>query len=318
MSSRILRFWLAGLLFLGATAAAHGQPANFEDAKQLLRDRVYFDQHQNGAQGTLYCGCNWRWTGASGGRVDLASCGYQVRALPQRAARIEWEHVVPASWLGQQRQCWQQGGRNHCRDSDPLFNLMEADMHNLAPVIGEVNADRSNYRFGTAPQAEAMYGRCTSRTDFKKRVFEPRREVRGMVARINFYMHDRYNLKMSQQQQQLFMQWHKAYPPGTWELERNRRIKSVTGQDNPFVSGTRQWQPGHRNSAEGLRLPPASRHKAPAATATTARVKGNRNSRIYHLPHCPNYADVNPRNVVPFRSEQQARQAGYRKARNCP
>src|SRR5699024_7389472 len=154
-------------------------------------------------------------------------------------ARIEWEHVVPASWLGQQRQCWQQGGRNHCRDSDPLFNLMEADMHNLAPVIGEVNADRSNYRFGTAPQAEAMYGRCTSRPDFKKRAVEPRQQGRGRDARINIYTHDRYNLKMSQQQHQLYMQGHKAHPPGTWELERNRRIKSVTGQDNPFVSGTR-------------------------------------------------------------------------------
>ena len=317
MSFPFLRFWLTILLLFSAAAAAHSPPANFEEAKQLLRQQVYFDQNQSSTLGTLYCGCSWRWTGASGGRVDLASCGYQVRALPQRAARIEWEHVVPASWLGRQRQCWQQGGRNHCRDTDPLFNLMEADMHNLAPVIGEVNADRSNFRFGHASQAAAMYGRCGSRTDFKKRIFEPRREARGMVARINFYMHDRYNLKMSQQQQQLFMQWHRAYPPSAWELERNRRISAVTGQDNPFVSGARQWTIGHKNSAEGLKLLPAGSPSQPTASNAGPRVRGNRSSKIYHLPHCPNYSDIRPHNVVSFDNEQQARRAGYRKARNC-
>lgn len=29
-----------------------------------------------------------------------------------------------------------------------MFNAMEADMFNLAPAIGEVNSDRSNYGFG--------------------------------------------------------------------------------------------------------------------------------------------------------------------------
>lgn len=310
-----MRLILLFLLFaLPATLNANSlaAPTTFNEAKLLLREQVYFDQNQNGTLGTLYCGCNWQWTGASGGRIDLNSCGYQIRALPQRAQRIEWEHVVPASWFGRQRQCWQQGGRNYCRDNDPLFSLVEADMHNLSPVIGEVNADRSNFRFGHAPQAPAMYGHCTSRTDFKQRVFQPRREVRGMVARISFYMHDRYNLSMSQQQQQLLMQWHQAYPASSWELKRDRRIKSITGHSNPFVTGARQWLPGHKNSAEGLRNIAAKQ-----TPVLAPKVKGNRSSKIYHLPQCPNYADVSPRNSVPFNSERQARAAGFRKARNC-
>lgn len=304
---------LAVLTVAQPVSAPSGMPARFEDAKRLLREHVYFDQHQSRTPGTLYCGCNWQWTGSSGGRVDLASCGYQIRSRPERARRIEWEHVVPASWLGNQRQCWKQGGRNYCREHDPLFGLMEADLHNLAPVIGEVNADRSNYRMGLAPDAGSLYGRCTSKTDFRQRIFEPRREVRGMVARIHFYMHDRYNLKMSQQQQKLFMQWHAAYPVSAWERERNRRIQSLTGIDNPYVSGQRQWQLNPRNSAAGLATVPAAH---PAVAARMA-VKGNRNSKIYHLPHCPSFADVSPRNSVPFTSEQQAQDAGYRKARNC-
>lgn len=308
------------LLFLlvagNLSAASWPGPLNFQDAKLLLREHVYFDQHIRGGAGTLYCGCQWQWTGASGGRVDLASCGYVTRAQPQRARRIEWEHIVPASWFGRQRKCWQQGGRKNCTENDPLFSLIEADMHNLAPIIGEVNADRSSFRFGPAPDAPAMYGGCASRTDFKGHVFEPRREARGMVARVNFYMHDRYNLRMSKQQQQLFMQWDRSHPVTDWEQERNRRIRAITGQDNPFVTGARRWTLKHRNSGEGLRVLSATTRQT--GTAVSVRVKGNRNSRIYHLPHCPNYPDVSPRNAVPFDSEEQARRAGFRKARNCP
>lgn len=315
----ILRI-LTVLMFLSMlqpTAVASGMPSRLEDAKLLLREHVYFDQQQNQTPGTLYCGCRWQWIGSSGGRVDLASCGYQIRSRPERAKRIEWEHVVPASWLGSQRQCWQQGGRDYCRQNDPLFARMEADLHNLAPVIGEVNADRSNFRMGMAPRARAMYGRCSSKTDFGQRIFEPRREARGSVARIYFYMHDRYNLKMSQQQQKLFMQWHLDYPVSAWERERNQRIQRLTGVDNPYVSGQRQWQLNPRNSGAGLiGLTGATGSSTPAANASVA-VKGNRNSKLYHLPHCPNFADVSPRNSVPFKSEHQAQQAGYRKARNC-
>ncbi|MGQ3825463.1 endonuclease [Pseudomonas alliivorans] len=37
-----------------------------------------------------------------------------------------------------------------------------------------------------------QYGACPTRTDFQQRVTEPRDQVKGAVARIYFYMHDRY------------------------------------------------------------------------------------------------------------------------------
>ncbi len=62
--------------------------------------------------------------------------------------------------------------------------------------------------------------------------------------------------------------------------------------------------------------------KAPGAAAPTTPaagpVIGNRISRIYHLPGCPNYNQVADRNRVPFKTEAEAQAAGYRKARNCP
>ena len=47
-------------------------------------------------------------------------------------------------------------------------------------------------------------------------------------------------------------------------------------------------------------------------------VRGNRNSGIYHLPACPDYEKISYRNRVSFRTEAEAMQNGFRKARNCP
>ncbi|GAB3382793.1 HNH endonuclease family protein [Azotobacter armeniacus] len=300
-------------------------PESFEKAKIALREKVYFDR-QTSDVGDLYCGCRWKWMGRSGGRIDLESCGYEVRADSNRAQRIEWEHIVPAWVLGHQRQCWQKGGRENCKTSDLVFRLMEADMHNLSPTIGEVNADRSNYRYGMLPSTPAQYGACPTRTDFKQRVTEPRDAVKGLVARVQFYMHDRYGLSMSRQQQQLFMAWSRMYPVSAWERERDQRIAKVTGHHNPFVTGERTWTLGHKPSREGLAgqgtATPARRQVAQpvqvAEESGSAPVIGNSASKVYHLPvGCPSYEQVQEKNRVSFGSAADAEAAGFRRAGNC-
>ena len=59
---------------------------------------------------------------------------------------------------------------------------------------------------------------------------------------------------------------------------------------------------------------------APSVSSAPASplIRGNRNSRIYHLPGCPGYTQSKPENVVTFATEQDALHAGYRKAKNCP
>lgn len=301
---------LASLLCLAFPVLA--APASFEAAKTLSRQQVYQDRNQ---QGTFYCGCSWEWTGRSGGRVDLDSCGYRIRAQDTRAIRIEWEHIVPASLFGQQRQCWQQGGRSNCKSSDPVFNAMEADLHNLTPAIGETNADRSNYRFGMLPDTPYQHGACDFKVDFPQRVVQPRDEVKGQIARTYFYMHDRYDLRMSAQQQRLLMAWHSQFPPSRWEEERNRRIAGLMGHSNEFITGQRAWGFDHSNIADGVHV---------ATTASTQRTQarrpviGNSRSKVYHLPQgCPSYSQVSSQNQVVFISEAQALSSGYRKAGNC-
>jgi deoxyribonuclease-1 len=55
----------------------------------------------------------------------------------------------------------------------------------------------------------------------------------------------------------------------------------------------------------------------PAASAT-GLIIDNRNSKIYHLPNCPDYSKVTDRNRARFKTEAEAQAAEYRKARNCP
>lgn len=320
-------------VFLPCTALA--APSDFEQAKIESRQYVYHDRNQ-GAGGDLYCGCDWRWTGRSGGRMEPTSCGYSTRAQPQRAERLEWEHIVPASNFGRARQCWQQGGRGHCQQTDPVFNAMEADMHNLTPVVGEVNGDRQNFPFGPVANNQADYGACSFRIDFRQRTAEPPDSAKGLLARVYFYMHDRYNLPMSRQQARLLMTWDRQFPVDAAERERDQRIATRMGHGNPFVSGARQWSEGHRNSGEGLRdsaqghvrRTPASStstasptREAPASASShgsTTSVRGNRRSQVYHLPQgCPGYSRMAQHNIIEFDSENAARAAGFRRAGDC-
>lgn len=227
----VLLFWSIFVFFL-AMPQAHAAPSDFDEAKKQSRTLVYFDRNDDG---DLYCECNWRWVGKSAGRIIPDSCGVSTRAQPVRSARIEWEHIVPAHAFGHQRQCWRTGGRRNCESTDPVFKAMEADLHNLTPVVGELNADRSNYRFGMIEGEPRAYGRCDFEVDFKRRVAEPPEQARGMIARAYLYMHEKYQLSMSKSQQQLMTAWNRQYPPTAWELERDSRIARIMGTHNPFV-----------------------------------------------------------------------------------
>lgn len=318
----LLSFLLTTMLATSAQAAA---PDTFGEAKVIARQKVYFDQNTS-TQGDLYCGCQWQWVGKSGGRVDAASCGYQARKQESRGERTEWEHIVPAWTFGHQRQCWQNGGREHCVADDPVFRAMEADLFNLYPAVGEVNGDRANFNYGMAQGVQRQYGQCATKIDFQDRAAEPRDDVKGLVARVTFYMFDRYALNMSRQQQQLLMAWDQQHPVTAWERERDQRIASIMGHGNPFVSGARHWRVGYQPVGDGIVSLLPTKAPAPSepaksdssAQASQGAVIGNRNSHVYHLPEgCPGYHQVSPKNQVAFASEGEAKAAGFTKAGNC-
>ena len=232
------RSLLGSFLFIAsATAFAASDnyprlaPENFSQTKAILKKHV-----DKAGDLDYYCGCPIIVTGKKL-TVDLQTCGYEVRKNPERAQRVEYEHTVAAFDMGRQLQCWQDGGRKNCTANDPDFARMEADPINLIPVVGEVNGDRSNMRFGMLSSTQGFgYGQCGTRVDFESRTIMPRPDARGDIARIHFYFQQKYGLAISRQQLQLFQAWNKTDPIDARECNRNYLIHFHTGIQNPFVS----------------------------------------------------------------------------------
>lgn len=225
---RLSLTFLAVCLGLSLYLPSYSEPLNFPQAKKQLA-AMYKDQHQT----SFYCGCDFQYKGKKL-IPDLNSCGYQVRKQVKRASRIEWEHIMPAWAFGHQRQCWQTGGRKACK-RDREFQKMEGDMHNLVPAIGEVNGDRSNYRFTQWGGIANQYGQCKMIVDFKQKQVQPPQEARGAIARAYLYMAQRYQLKLSKKEQQLYNAWNKQIPPSRWECRKNTLVEKIQGNSNPFI-----------------------------------------------------------------------------------
>lgn len=312
---------LLWLMVVSVALPLHAAPDDFSEAKRLAQ-RIYSDENQ-----TFYCGCPLRWQGGKG-IPDLKSCGYKVRKNGPRAQRIEWEHIVPAHHFGKNLSCWQQGGRDNCQQKDPLFGRMEADLFNLKPAIGEVNGDRANFAFAELPAQQPQYGACDFKVDFAQKLAEPRPEVRGDIARIYFYMADKYALALPKSQQQLLLQWHLDDPVDAREQLLGQRIAQQMGHPNYFVTGVRQWEIGYQPTGYGL-LGGNQPSNAGAIIVNTDKstsqptekqssdVLGNNNSKIYHLAHCPGFSQVSVKNQRWFQSANEAERAGFRKAKNC-
>lgn len=302
----MFKFVFSVALFV-LSAVANAAPANFDSAKTIA-SRIYAPEKQE-----FYCGCAIRWQ-AGKGIPDLKGCGYQIRKNGPRANRIEWEHVMPAQQFGSPLACWKKGGREQCGKTDVLFKQMEADLFNLKPAIGEVNGDRAHYRFGMLPAQAPQYGSCEVKVDFKSRLVEPRAEIRGDIARIHFYMADKYQLPLAKAQQQLFMAWHQQDPVDETERKLQQRIAQQMGHANDFVTGKKVWQLNYKVSGFGLTTPKENRQ---TVAVSAGQVLGNKRSKLYHLSHCSGYRQVSERNQQWFESEQQALDAGFKRAGNC-
>ncbi len=204
---------------------------SFSKAKKYLPD-IYRDKKQ-----TFYCGCEFQ-----GKNISPDRCGYIVRKNAKRGSRLEWEHIVPASRFGKPLKCWQQreqfercikksgktlSGRKCCRRVNPIFRAMEADMMNLVPSVGELNGDRSNYKFATVQGEKRKYGACDFEVDSRKKTVEPNREIQGDIARIYFYMHKKYGMPLVQQEINQFTLWANNDPPDEWEIRKSQRVNGL-------------------------------------------------------------------------------------------
>ncbi|WP_027326982.1 endonuclease [Helicobacter pametensis] len=222
------------MLLFAALLHAH-PPKNFQEAKRRLKD-VFLDLGEKYMK-TFYCQVPF----------DIIRGKYILHKSPnytprnpltkkgkpnQRATRVEIEHIMPAENFGRHLPCWKKGGRKACQ-KDPKFRSMESDLHILFPSVGEINGDRSNFRYSEAPKGLefSQYGNCKVYTNFKERRFYPADYSKGYIARSYLYMSKKYNIPLSKQERALIEAWNKLYPMGELEEEIREEIEDEMGEE---------------------------------------------------------------------------------------
>lgn len=229
---------LACLLF-PTVALGGGNEWNdsFSKAKKMLERQVYHDHRE-----TLYCGAKY-----DAKKNIVLPEGFSTPAHEKRAGRMEWEHAVPAENFGRAFAEWREGdpqcvdrkgkafkGRRCAEKVNMEYRRMQADMYNLFPAIGAVNAVRSNKQYSELPGSSSGFGSCEAKVDGNR--FEPPARSKGQVSRAALYMADSYpQYRLSRQQRQLFEAWDKLFPVEQWECTRAKRIEEIQGNENRFV-----------------------------------------------------------------------------------
>jgi deoxyribonuclease I len=225
------------LLHFGGYESHKSNSISFSKSKKTLKS-IYLQSNKNR---TLYCSCSFDINK----QIDHTSCNYSPRKeTNKRSHRLEFEHIVPTHALGKNLQCWKEPicekrngkkykGRKCCSKISYVFKQMQSDMHNLFPSIGEVNGDRSNFVFGEIDGEEREYGEC----DFEvaQRIAEPKKSIRGDIARSYFYMSHQYKMEIPGDYEEMLRAWHLFDPSDEWERDRNSLIEDVQGNRNPFI-----------------------------------------------------------------------------------
>lgn len=223
---------------LPVASRAQAVTRNYRSVRKIL---VWESTRRNPI--SFYCGCKFDIIGKKSrpkGKIDKHSCLYRPVTKSERlSSYIQWEHVVPASWLGGHRPCWSsdrrsgKSGREYCGDTDPEYGMMESDLHNLRPAIGELNLVRSDKAFADLNTQDRPYG-CEFSVN--REYVHPRKEIRGDIARTHLYMENQYQTNwQSDEYHKMLLLWSEVDPPDEWERERNGIIYNLQGVRNRFL-----------------------------------------------------------------------------------
>jgi len=165
----------------------------------------------------------WNEVYADGG--DTLYCG--VAFL--EPTDLTTEHVFSTAWMAEHFGCT---NPTACRERNPEFNRMEADLHNLWPARVEAEILRKELPFGEVPGENYALAGCGLKISG---VVDPRPRARGDIARAMLYMAEAYSVDLPPGQHELMTQWDRQDPPDAAERTRNDRIEAIQGTRNRFI-----------------------------------------------------------------------------------
>ncbi|MEK8017994.1 MAG: endonuclease, partial [Candidatus Parabeggiatoa sp.] len=198
---------------------------NFNSAKRKLY-KIYWDLNLTK---TFYCGCDFTLTPK---RFDANSCGL-VLTKYKKALGLDAEHIVPESFMGNNRPCWKTGGRKACQ-KDADHQLAAGDLHNLVPSVPAINRLRSNYMPVDELSGETReFGACD--IEIEGGSFEPPPDKRGDIARTYLYMWHVYDAPLTNDDVTMFERWHLEDPPNADEIAIAKAKEQTQGNMNPLL-----------------------------------------------------------------------------------
>lgn len=117
-------------------------------------------------------------------------------------------------------------------------NLQKTDLHHLYPVYSRANSSRGNLPF--AEVRDGGYSLCEASNrgpalNTGTTSFEPPDEHKGNVARALFYFSLRYEIEITEGEEEYLRKWHQLDPVDENERRRNQRIYEIQGNRNPFI-----------------------------------------------------------------------------------
>lgn len=142
---RIMMFMLVLFQCLTANSESSFNSKSFYSSKKYLKN-IYKEKcnlnnyKKNSICLTIYAKCRF-YSLNKKLYIDFKSCNY--KPTTKRSKRVEFEHVVPASYIAHQ---YNLKNRREC-SKDKNCKIAMADIKNLYPSIGKINQIRSNYKY---------------------------------------------------------------------------------------------------------------------------------------------------------------------------
>ena len=235
-------FYFISLIFLCFQISIAQANTGNKKIESFSKSKTFLKKIHQESRVTFYCQCKYN------NKPNWGSCGYRPRKDKKRASRIEWEHILPASYFGKRFNAWVNGhpdcinnkgkkfkGRKCTEKVHKLYRYMQADLYNLQPAIGEVNGLRSNYQIGEIDGEVREFGKCD--IEIKNKKVEPAPKIRGDIARTYLYMEQTYPqyVKFNQSIKKLIIKWDQDDPVDEWECKRANLISYIQGNTNKIL-----------------------------------------------------------------------------------
>jgi len=193
-------------------------------------------------QRTLYCDAQFN----EDKKVTYQN-GFIVVKYIDRASIAEAEHIFPLESVSHKFEQWhnsspecvnskkkQYKGQECVIRTSYEFGLIASDLHNMAPVIGSVNAARRHFPYTRLSGAFSSFGTCDIK--IAKRLVQPPEKNRGLIARAMLYMEQAYpQITLRDTRRNLMNKWSEQFHVTRWECERNIKISKIQGNTNPIV-----------------------------------------------------------------------------------